>query len=301
MSQHPSTGDTDRGQPPTGPAHGQHGPHGDVLPIAVRAHTERVRPPRSTAAGRRRPRPRPSAIVDECVDFLVLDTETRTDFTQALTFGAWRHYRKTKDEFICVEEGLFYGDDLPETDPDGMALLRTYAASHRAQVKGRASRRLKLLSRNQFIERIFFPLAYEAHARVVGFNLPFDLSRLAIGVADGRGRNRGGFSFILSPGNANKGYSERRHRPRLTITHVNAFRSRLPSAFPLMLPPPTGSGTSSTCAPSPTPSPESGTGSTPPAGPGASTGRTTLRSTARSPRPTSTTAVRMSALPPSST
>ncbi len=149
MSPRQSTGDTDPGQLPTGPAHGPHGPHGphgshgDVLPIAVRAHTERVRPPRSTTAGRRRPRRRPSPVVDECVDLLVLDTETRTDVTQALTFGAWRHYRKTNGEFVCVEEGLFHGDDLPDSDPDGMAILRTYAASHRADVKGRASRRLR--------------------------------------------------------------------------------------------------------------------------------------------------------------
>jgi len=80
------------------------------------------------------------------------------------------------------------------------------------------------------------PLAYEGHAHVVGFNLPFDLSRLAIGVSHGRGRNRGGFSFILSPGNASKGYTERRHRPRLTITHVNAFRSRIAFSVPLDAP-----------------------------------------------------------------
>ena len=52
---------------------------------------------------------------------LVVDTETRTDRTQRLTFGCYR--------FIVggqlVKENLFYGDDLPAKD---RRILERYVA-----------------------------------------------------------------------------------------------------------------------------------------------------------------------------
>ena len=41
------------------------------------------------------------------------------DHRQSLTFGCWRYYRIDPDGYHCVDEGVFYADDLPETDPDG--------------------------------------------------------------------------------------------------------------------------------------------------------------------------------------
>jgi hypothetical protein len=66
----------------------------------------------------------------------------------------------------------------------------------------------------EFVDRIFYPIA-KAGARIVGFNLPFDISRLAIGHDTARAVRRaggkvdrsmqGGFSFTLSP-DAKKGH-----------------------------------------------------------------------------------------------
>ena len=56
---------------------------------------------------------------------LVFDTETRTDTAQALTFGSYRYY----EHGICLEEGLFYGDDLPRAD---RATLEAYVKTHAA-------------------------------------------------------------------------------------------------------------------------------------------------------------------------
>ena len=56
---------------------------------------------------------------------LVFDTETRTDTAQALTFGSYRYF----EHGICLEEGLFYGDDLPRAD---RATLEAYVATHAA-------------------------------------------------------------------------------------------------------------------------------------------------------------------------
>jgi hypothetical protein len=54
-------------------------------------------------------------------------------------------------------------------------------------------------------------LAFQAlGAQIVGFNLPFDLSRLAIGHGSARGNMRGGFSLMLS-----------KKRPRVAVKHIS--------------------------------------------------------------------------------
>jgi hypothetical protein len=62
---------------------------------------------------------------------------------------------------------------------------------------------------------------------VVGFNLPFDLSRLAVRVSAGRGRNAGGFSFTLfeRPEPASGELIEAKFRPRVVIQSQDAKRA----------------------------------------------------------------------------
>jgi hypothetical protein len=214
-------------------------PDPEPLPVAVRAHTRRVpktqkrtkNAMQSPAAGMRR-RGQKLREVGEPTGLLVLDCETTTDMTQALLFGIWRHYRLQGREVVLVEEGLFHANDLHATDPDAWAVLVEFARTN-AQPTDPPRAGMRLLSRDVFVEKVFFPLAYEGRSRVIGFNLPFDLSRLAIAVGDARDKNRGGFSLTLAPGNATKGYTERRHRPRLAIKHVNAQRSQIAFTRPL--------------------------------------------------------------------
>jgi hypothetical protein len=147
---------------------------------------------------------------------LIFDTETTTDEYQALTFGCWRYCRIDPDGPVCVSEGLFYTDDLGLTDPNGFAILRDYVATHRATTE--RDRSIDLMSRSEFVERVFYRAAYKARARVVGFNLPFDLSRLAVEVAESRGGDGfGGFSLVLWPGNTELGHKERKQRPRVLV------------------------------------------------------------------------------------
>jgi hypothetical protein len=184
-----------------------------VLPIAVRAHTTRADP-----ALKRRPQSARSAGRGAV---LVFDTETTVDQAQALTFGCWRYYRPHPVlGLVCVEEGLFYADELPDTDPDGFAVLQRVAA--RAVSAAGIEMPVRLLSRAEWVTQVFYPAAWQNRAAVVGFNLPFDLSRVAIAAAEGRGRNLRGFSFTLAAGNPAKGYTERRHVPRVQVKHVNA-------------------------------------------------------------------------------
>lgn len=192
---------------------------GDVLPIAQRVWAEPQTPRKrgfrskksstSKRTGVRRPRrtPEPSHV-------LVFDTETTADEFLSLTFGSWRYYRIDPDGPVCVSEGLLYADDLESTDPTGYATLCEYARTHRAASE--RDRPLEMLNRTEFVEKVLYRASYKARARVVGFNLPFDGSRLALDVTESRGGDGyGGFSFILWRGSG--AHKERKQRPRWIV------------------------------------------------------------------------------------
>lgn len=96
---------------------------------------------------------------------LVFDCETTVDERQSLTFGCFHYCRLKADGYEAVLEGLFHADDL---DANGIARLQEYAAAHG----------LHCLSRSEFMKIVFWR-SIRAEALIVGFNLPFDLSRLA--------------------------------------------------------------------------------------------------------------------------
>lgn len=147
---------------------------------------------------------------------LIFDTETTVDQSQRLLFGCYRFI----DGGVCREEGLFYADELSAGD---LHLLSEYVAKHRADTPGISE--LKLISRTEFLKK-FFTVAYKLRALIVGFNLPFDLSRLGFDVSDARREFKGGFSIGLWSYRDKKG---REHvdpnRPRITIKHIDSKRS----------------------------------------------------------------------------
>ena len=150
---------------------------------------------------------------------LVFDTETRTDAAQTLTFGCYRFIDKGR----CLEEGLFYADDLPEADA---VVLEEYVQGHAASTDRRLGvPELKLLTCGEFLAK-FFVGAYKARSLVVGFNLPFDLSRLACGHGDATDRYQGGFSLVLWDYAGEDGQRKiDKYRPRVTIKHIDSKRA----------------------------------------------------------------------------
>lgn len=112
---------------------------------------------------------------------LVFDTETTTDFTQRLLFGAFRNYVQGE----LLEEGLFLGDNVNESEG---AVARAYAGAHGLNVYTRA----------EFVENVFYPEVYVQGSLCVGFNLPFDLSRIALQANPAKGKHRRSFRFKLS-------------------------------------------------------------------------------------------------------
>jgi hypothetical protein len=196
----------------------------DYLETSLRVWTERLEEPRPRSKASRDSRPfRPEFL-------LVLDTETTTDAAQRLVFGSYRYYRVTWHEsapaLTCVEEGLFCADDLGRLDREGFRHLKRYARTHRAATAAGMAPELKLLSRQQFVDTVLYQEAFKKRSLIVGFNLPFDLSRLAIGYGEARGRFYGGVSLRLWDYQARDGTrKENRFRPRIAIKQIDSKRA----------------------------------------------------------------------------
>jgi hypothetical protein len=167
------------------------------LSIALRAFVSKAPEPEVMQKKAKRPRrARPSAGPSEYT--LVFDTETTIDASQRLRIGCYQ-FRKGE---VLDEQGLFFDPNvlLSETDKE---LLEDFAKS----------RGLKCMTKAAFIDDIFYGLAYDLRATIVGFNLPFDLSRLALRHNSARGKMRGGFTFQLS---------EDQWKARVQVKHLTA-------------------------------------------------------------------------------
>jgi hypothetical protein len=140
------------------------------FPICLRAFV----PPAGERKGPRKP-PNPQQGPSEYT--LIIDTETATDAAQRLRFGVWQ--LRKHDELVST--GFFL-------DPKGLTnreqvLLRRYAKLHTMPVITVAT----------FIDDIFYGMAYELRATIVGHNIPFDIARCALRYGPARGKTmRGG-------------------------------------------------------------------------------------------------------------
>jgi hypothetical protein len=124
---------------------------------------------------------------------LVFDCETTIDETQKLLFGNCRVYSDNK----LIYEALFYNDDLSENE---LNTLKEYVNTHFEGDIGNDAKnprsKLALLSRTDFIKKIFNRVGFYNDGVIVGFNLPFDISRVAVNYDEPKkGNFKGGFIF----------------------------------------------------------------------------------------------------------
>ena len=174
-----------------------------AVPIALRVYSTPKAEPRNHADAVSQPQ-RPDVM-------FVFDCETRIDAAQRLTFGSFRIIERG----ALFEEALFFADDLPASD---RRTLERYV-----RVPGRTA--LGLLTLSEFRDRLYW-MMYRARALVVGFNLPFDFSRIADSASEGRGQFVGGFSFVLhSYADATGRRHLNKYRPRLRIKHIDGKRA----------------------------------------------------------------------------
>ncbi len=131
---------------------------------------------------------------------IIFDTETRTDSSQRLRFGAFQ----IRDSGGLIVRGLFYADDA--TPEDRSDLQRAFGSLTSTD----AGEGLELMSRAEFVDRVIFGWGLEVGAMIVGFNLPFDISRLATGHTYGKGSMKGGFSFTFAD-----------RRPNIRVKHLS--------------------------------------------------------------------------------
>ncbi len=187
---------------------------GRTVTADFRAWTEPDKPTK------KRVNKRQQGAVQPVKHILVVDTETTTDPTQALTFGGWIHGRVEANGTVTrLAEGIFHADDLEDTDPDGYRTLRRAALGGVAQVSRtrEADRHIRFETRTEFIESTFYKLAYVTRAHVVMFNKSFDLSRLALKASEARGYDYGGFSFQL--------WNNDLYRPRVAVKHIDSKKA----------------------------------------------------------------------------
>ena len=167
-----------------------------------------VTPEKGFKGSRRRPFPR-----HRNGRTLTFDCETRTDASQRLRFGAYRiDDEPDENSETLVSEGLFY--DEGGLDEGELETLKEYAHSEG----------LPLLSYQEFSEEILLRQCYELSGTIIGFNLPFDLSRLAVNASPSRrykndDRFENGITLHL--------LSNQKYRGKVRVGHVNANRSHL--------------------------------------------------------------------------
>jgi len=131
---------------------------------------------------------------------LIFDTETLTDLGQGLRVGFYevRHRDALREEGLLIE-------------PDALA-----SDEHELVVWYVQARGLRLRTRADFVANVFFRIAHARRGQVIGVNLPFDISRIAIGhlVTPARAKSmRGGFTFRLT---------NDPHRPTVQVKCVNS-------------------------------------------------------------------------------
>ena len=150
---------------------------------------------------------------------LVWDTETTLDLEQKLNFGVWRFCKLEGAEYVSIQEGIFYRDELLAHH---IRTIRSYTRNNFADgLASGSDSQLVIMTRAEFVERVFWE-SVRAGALIVSFNLPFDISRIAVRWAAAR---NGGFSFMLSQ--LNKKRVENLHRPRIRIAPLNGVAERI--------------------------------------------------------------------------
>lgn len=149
--------------------------------------------------------------------YLFFDCETLTDQSQRLRFGTYIWCQGTH----AAEKGFFYDlDTLKQTE---LQLLKHYADRYGYE----------LITRDEFVDEVLLGMAYALGARIIGFNLGFDLSRLTDeDPKPAKGRMRGGFTFELRSQRWVPKIRTRQITRRLSFTEFRAvYRGRTTRAM----------------------------------------------------------------------
>jgi hypothetical protein len=152
----------------------------EYLPVAFRGWT-----------GKRKETKSGKASKDKIDRLIILDTETTPDVMQRFRFGFYREtLLRGYGKYDTKREGIVYADDFQATEPKYYSAVMRYAKLHRIPV----------ISQAEFSLEFLRGACYNGHkyTALVGFNLPFDLSRIAYDVTESRAL-KNGFTFRMFP------------------------------------------------------------------------------------------------------
>jgi hypothetical protein len=136
--------------------------------------------------------------------FIVFDTETTTDEVQRLRFGAFLYGKcSSQGEIEILSKGLFLADEPALGDDNADAVMQDYAKAND----------LEYMNCQQFCDRHLWKHGFKGKATIIGFNLPFDISRIAIQAVESR-RKDSDFSFRIF---RDKNMEEYKMRPSIRI------------------------------------------------------------------------------------
>jgi hypothetical protein len=145
---------------------------GGTHDLYFRAHTVPLDQPQDERSGTGDPR----ADLRRRPEFaLVFDCESRTDVRQELTFGFYRLLKLNGTVYELEEEGAFFNDNLPKWE---RKVLEAYVQSAVPDHPPSLPPRFPLHSRADFVRTVFYRYARKG-ALIVGFNICYDLARLA--------------------------------------------------------------------------------------------------------------------------
>ncbi len=181
----------------------------DELDIAVRAYSEKPDVPPVAAKSHHTELDRPSDWA------LIFDCETLIDASQSLRFG----FFQVRNSGKLVREGVFYSAE--SLSPMEIEAIERYARDNG----------ILAISDWSFRRDEFLKIGYFLRGTIIGFNLPFDISRIAIGHGYARGSMRGGFSFR---------FSKDRRMPSVRVKHLSKSAALIDFAVPGMQETPRG-------------------------------------------------------------
>lgn len=153
---------------------------------------------------------------------LVFDTETRITADQSLTFGVYRLCQLVNGRYEVVKEGIFYADDLPARE---RRVLEVYVQTAISDVHSFPPE-FPLLSRSEFMQQVFWPAIKRDGAMICGFNLPFDLTRVALAWSKGE-ENEWSLTMSRYPDGA-----ENKNRPHILIKPIDGKKAFIKLAKP---------------------------------------------------------------------
>ena len=178
----------------------------DEIDIALRVYTEKEPKPDKAHSEKKARIQLPRN--DEPSEWsLIFDCETTTDAAQRLKVGFYQ-IRKSGELFA---EGAFYDPDA--ISRDDFDIIEDFCETEE----------LDLLTAHEFRRDVFLYYAVDLRATVIGFNLPFDISRIAIDHGPARNSMRGGFSFSMTLD---------RRRPRVRVKHLSRSAALIDFAAP---------------------------------------------------------------------